>query len=148
MSLEETCAFCTTPENKEREILRNDLVWAFPSKSPIVPGHTLVCPVRCVPTFEDLTTEERSAIFDAMSSIKKSLEKGFGAKGFNHAWNENAEGGQTVSHFHLHLIPRTEEDELRYGFEPRQFLYRPTANRELSPQQELIEVAESIKQNL
>lgn len=143
-----TCSFCTTPDNREREILRNDLVWAFPTRTPIVPGHTLVCPIRCIATFEELTSEERSAIFEAMTSIKNSLRKGFGAKGFNHAWNENVVGGQTVPHFHLHILPRTEQDELMYGFEPRQFLYRPTANREVPPQQELREVASLIKENL
>ena len=143
-----TCSFCTTPENKEREILRNNLVWAFPTRTPTVPGHILICPVRCVATFKELTQEERDAIFDAMTSIKESLRKGFNATGFNHAWNEHISGGQSVPHFHLHVLPRTEEDELRYGFEPRQFLYRPTANREVPPQQELKEVAELIKENL
>jgi diadenosine tetraphosphate (Ap4A) HIT family hydrolase len=146
--MKETCSFCTTEENRQREILRNDLVWAFPTRTPIVPGHTLIIPVRCVSTFEELTPEERNAIFDAMTSIKNSLRKTFGAKGFNHAWNENKIGGQSVPHFHLHVLPRTEEDEVRYGFEPRQFLYRSAATRDISPQQELQEVAALIKDNL
>ncbi len=148
MTTSGTCSFCTSPENKEREILRNDLVWAFPTRMPIVPGHTLICPIRCVPTFEDLTLEERDAIFDAMTSIKQSLRKGFEAKGFNHAWNENVVGGQSVPHFHLHVLPRMEEDVVRYGYEPRQFLYRPSANRELPAQEELIEVSKLITENL
>jgi diadenosine tetraphosphate (Ap4A) HIT family hydrolase len=143
-----TCSFCTTPENKEREILRNELVWAFPTRTPIVPGHTLICSVRCVSKFEDLTSEERTAFFDAMMLIKKSLKKTFGAEGFNHAWNEHEVGGQSVPHFHLHVLPRKHTDEVTYGYEPRQFLYRPGANREVSPQQELIEVAHLITANL
>ena len=142
------CAFCTNPKNREREILRTDLVWAFPTNIPIVPGHTLICPVRCVPKFEDLTQEERDALFEAMSDIKKALVKGLNAEGFNHAWNENREGGQSVPHFHLHVLPRTSEDEVRYGYEPRQFLYRSTANRSASPQEELVSVARLIKENL
>ena len=148
MTTEGTCSFCTTPENREREILRNDLVWAFPTRAPIIPGHTLICPIRCVPTFEDLTQEERDAIFEAMVSIKNSLRETFSATGFNHVWNEDVTGGQSVPHFHLHILPRTKEDELRYGYEPREFLYRPAANREVSPQQELIEVAGLIKKHL
>jgi diadenosine tetraphosphate (Ap4A) HIT family hydrolase len=146
--MEGTCSFCTTEENRHREILRNELVWAFPTRTPIVPGHTLIVPVRCVSTFEELTSEEKEAIFEAMTLIKNSLRKVFGAKGFNHAWNENKTGGQSVPHFHLHVLPRTEEDEVRYGFEPRQFLYRSTANRDDSPQQELQAVAAQIKENL
>lgn len=146
--MEKKCAFCDNPENRDREILRNDLVWAFPTNIPIVPGHTLICPVRCVATFEELTQDERDAIFQAMEKIKLSLRKGFGATGFNHAWNEAKTGGQSVPHFHLHLLPRTSEDEVKYGYEPRQFLYRSVANREISPDQELIEVANDIKKNL
>lgn len=146
--MEKKCAFCDNSENRNREILRNDLVWAFPTNIPIVPGHTLICPVRCVQTFEELTQEERNAIFSLMEKIKKSLRIGFGATGFNHAWNENKEGGQSVPHFHLHLLPRTSEDEVKYGYEPRQFLYRSTANRDISEDSELKEVAQQIKQNL
>src|ERR1700733_12558568 len=137
----EKCSFCTSEENKKREIIRTQLVWAFPTNKPIVPGHTLICPIRCVATFEELTQQERDELFKAMSAIKASLKRGFGAKGFNHAWNENKVGGQSVPHFHLHILPRTEQDELRYGYEPRQFLYRPSADRKVPPQQELQEVA-------
>ncbi len=128
--------------------MRNDLVFAMPTNIPIVPGHSLVCPVRCVATFEELTGEERDAIFSAMESIKKSLKASFRAQGFNHAWNESKVGGQSVPHFHLHLLPRTSEDEDKYGYEPRQFLYRSVANREISPDEELKQVAEEIKKNL
>lgn len=83
-----------------------------------------------------------------MISIKDSLRKGFNAQGFNHAWNENEIGGQSVPHFHLHVIPRTDKDEVRYNYEPREFLYRATANRKVAPQEELKEVAILIKQNL
>lgn len=146
--MKKECAFCDNESNRTREILRNDLVWAFPTNIPIVPGHTLICPVRCVATFEELTQEERDAIFSAMEKIKVSLKKGFNAEGFNHAWNENRVGGQSVPHFHLHLLPRTSEDEVKYGYEPRQFLYRSVANRELSQEEELKQVAEDIRKNL
>jgi len=128
--------------------MRNELVWAFPALKPIVPGHILICPVRCVATFEELTLDEQKVLFEAMTAIKKSLQKVFHATGFNHAWNENIVAGQTIPHLHLHVLPRTEEDEVRYGYEPRQFLYRPTADRMAPPQQELIEVAHSIAANL
>ncbi len=146
--MKKECAFCDNISGREREILRNDLVWAFPTNIPIVAGHTLICPVRCVATFEELTQEERDAIFSAMEKIKVSLKKGFNAEGFNHAWNENRVGGQSVPHFHLHLLPRTSEDEVKYAYEPRQFLYRSVANRDLSPAEELKQVAEEIKKNL
>jgi len=73
--------------------------------------------------------------------------KVFNAEGFNYAWNENKIGGQNVNHFHLHMIPRKKSDSGIINYEPRKFLYRPGTRAE-SPQQELIEVAKSIKREL
>src|SRR5665647_784519 len=105
-----TCVFCTNPGVKEREIIRNELAWAFPTNIPIVPGHVLICPIRCVADINDLTKEEVTAIFDLQEKLKKAFKKVFGAEGFNYAWNENEVGGQAVPHFHLHMLPRKEGD--------------------------------------
>ena len=142
-----TCAYCEIPEIKERAIVKNDLAWAFPTNIPIVPGHFLIAPVRCVAKFEDLTIEERAAIFDLLSQLTKALTKTFGAKGFNYAWNEGKLAGQSVPHFHLHVLPRKEGDAGITEYEPRQFLYRP-GSREETPEAELKAVSELIKKEL
>lgn len=125
-------------------ISENDLAWAFPTNIPITPGHTLVIPKRCVTRFEDLTSEEKIAIFELTDTIKKGLRMVCGAYGFNHAWNEGEKAGQSVPHFHLHIVPRTEGDSGIYGYEPRDFLYRP-GSRAQSPQEELVAVALKIR---
>jgi histidine triad (HIT) family protein len=83
-----------------------------------------------------------------MIQIKSALKKSFGAEGFNHAWNEHFVAGQSVPHFHLHVLPRTNEDEVKYGYEPRQFLYRSESKRDLLLERELKKVAELIKGSL
>jgi histidine triad (HIT) family protein len=142
------CSFCNNVAKEEREIVRNDLVWAFPSNIPIVPGHTLICPVRCVAKFEDLTKEEKEAIFDLTKNIKKSLEKLFQAEGFNYAWNESGVGGQSVPHFHLHVLPRKRGDTGIYEYEPRKFFYQTTGERRKLPKEELVQVADLIRKNI
>jgi diadenosine tetraphosphate (Ap4A) HIT family hydrolase len=141
------CVFYTNPGVKEREIIRNEYAWAFPTNIPIVPGHILICPIRCVADFNDLTKEEVSAIFDLQKILKASLQKAFNAEGFNYAWNEKEVGGQVVPHFHLHMLPRKEGDAGITEYDPRKFLYRP-GSREQSPEQELINVVEEIKKFL
>jgi histidine triad (HIT) family protein len=141
------CAFCEIVANKDREIVRNELAWAFPTNIPIVPGHILVVPVRCVATFEELTKEEISAIFDLVKQLKDSLKKVFQAEGFNYAWNEGKLSGQSVPHFHLHLLPRKEGDAGITEYEPRKFLYRP-GSREESPELELKAVSDELKIHL
>jgi len=143
----EICVFCTNPGVKEREIIRNDYAWAFPTNIPIVPGHVLICPVRCVASFEDLTKEEIFAIFDLRDKLKIALIKACNAEGFNYAWNEGKVSGQSVPHFHLHMLPRKEGDTGITEYEPREFLYRP-GSRETSPDDELISVVDDIKKYL
>lgn len=142
------CSFCTNITDEEREIVRNELAWAFPTNIPIVPGHTLVCPVRCVAKFDDLTKKEKAAIFDLAEKVKKSLGKAFDAEGFNYAWNENEAGGQAVPHFHLHILPRKKGDTGIYEYEPRNFLYRTQGERAKSSREELKRVAELIRKNM
>jgi diadenosine tetraphosphate (Ap4A) HIT family hydrolase len=55
--------------------------------------------------------------------------------------------GQSVAHFHLHVIPRTKGDTGIYQYEPRQFLYRPTTERPQSPEEELKQITNIIKNN-
>ena len=142
-----TCPYCTDPEVKERVIIQNDLVFAFPTNIPIVPGHTLICPIRCVPTFEDLTPEEARAMFELRGKVRVALIELFGAEGFHYVWNKGSVAGQSVPHFHLHVIPRKSGDEGVTEYEPRKFLYR-LGSREKTPTAELVAVAELIRKNL
>lgn len=142
------CPFCTDSEVKNRTIIENDLAFAFPTITPIVPGHILVCPKRHVQYYEDFTREEREAIEELRNKIKSALKKSFGATGFNYAWNEEKIGGQSVPHFHLHIVPRKESDAGVYQYEPREFLYRPGPRTVATPEEELQEVVELIKKAL
>ncbi len=128
-------------------ISENDLAWAFPTNTPIVPGHTLVVPKRHLANIAYMTAEERAAIFELSENIKNALRKEFGAQGFNVAWNEERIAGQSVPHFHLHIVPRMENDAGILEYEPRKFLYRP-GSREESLEAELIGVAQQIRSAL
>lgn len=124
----------------QRVIVDNELAFAFPTNSPIVPGHTLICPKRIVARYEELSGPEVTAVEELRVRIKSALEKAYGAQGFNYAWNENVAAGQSISHLHLHIVPRKEGDAGIYAYEPREFLYRPGV-RPTSPDDELLAVA-------
>lgn len=140
------CAYCQLPEIKERKITENKLAWAFPTNIPIVPGHILIVPKRCVAALDSLSSEEKIALFDLVKKIKPALIKLFGAEGFNYAFNEGKLAGQSIPHFHLHMLPRKEGDTGITKYEPREFLYRP-GSREPSPEIELKKVAKEIRQH-
>lgn len=141
------CAFCDNPEVTDRTIIENGLAFAFPTYQPIVPGHVLVCPKRHVQYREGMTPDEMAAIEELRTKVKNALKAAFGAQGFNYAWNEESMAGQSVPHFHLHIVPRTEGDAGVYQYEPRDFLYRPRS-RAVSPAEELKEVVRLIQKAL
>lgn len=131
-------------EIKERMIAQNALAFSFLTYMPIVPGHTLICPIRVVDSSDKLTAEEWRAILELKGIVCSALKKACGAEGFNFAWNMGEQAGQTVPHFHLHVVPRKKGDTGIIEYEPRAFLYRP-GSRAVSPDEELREVAALIR---
>lgn len=144
---EKPCVFCTIPDIQNREITGNDLAWAFPTNLPITPGHALIAPRACKARLEDLSTEERVAILALAQEIMEALRKAYNAEGFNCVWNQEKLAGQSVPHFHLHVIPRKEGDTGLLGYDPRSMLYR-TGDREPSPEVELLATRDVIRVNL
>ena len=75
------CSFCTLPEIKERTILRNELAFAFLTYIPIVLGHILISPVRCVAKFDDFpyrtkaSSKERRQPEKELKEIVEDIKK-------------------------------------------------------------------------
>ena len=143
---EKQSVFTTHPDIKFRTIAKNKSAFAFLTNIPITPGHCLICPVRVIETMEELTEQEFMDIFTLTILIKNALRKTFDAKGFNCAWNEGKDYGQSVPHFHLHIVPRKLGDEGIDEYEPRKFLYRP-GSREISPENELVAIAKLLRES-
>lgn len=133
-------SFINDPTIGGRTIAENKLAIAFLGKMPIVPGHILICPKREVAKSEDLSPEEWRDILNLKKTVCEKLKNVFQAEGFNFAWNEGELAGQSVAHFHLHILPRKIGDAGILEYEPRMFLYRP-GTRGLSPQEELTSIA-------
>ena len=129
---------------KQRLVAENKLAFAFLNKMPIVPGHTLICPKQPVALSSELTSGMWRDILFLKDIVCAKLMKILHAKGFNFAWNEDLVAGQTVPHFHLHVVPRKENDSGIVQYEPRVFLYRP-GTRADSPKEELIALSKELR---
>jgi diadenosine tetraphosphate (Ap4A) HIT family hydrolase len=103
-----SCPFCSVDES--RIAFSNDSVIAIWDGFPVSPGHLLIIPRRHTPAWMDLSSSEKAATWSAIDQAQGLISERFHPDGFNVGFNENSAAGQTVFHFHLHIIPRYEGD--------------------------------------
>ena len=77
---------------------------------PILPGHVLVCPIRPLRRFRDLSPAERVDLFDTVDRVSRMIERTYKASSLNIAIQDGKDAGQSVPHLHVHLIPRAAGD--------------------------------------
>lgn len=77
---------------------------------PILPGHVLVSPRRCVPRVSDLTPDETADLFLTVRKVGKMVERVYNASSLNIAIQDGVDAGQSVPHVHTHIIPRRKAD--------------------------------------
>ena len=104
------CVFCDIIKNKKEIIAENDLAVAFYDSFPVSDGHALVIPKRHCETYFNLSEEEISAMLSLSKEVKKIIEDKYHPTGYNIGFNVGLDGGQTVFHCHMHVIPRYHGD--------------------------------------
>jgi bis(5'-adenosyl)-triphosphatase len=107
--MEETCPFCQ-PDIREITFLESANFRAICNRAPILPGHSLLIPIRHLARLEDLPAEWGQEFFDLSIEATRLLKKAFKADGINWTIQDGFSAGQTVNHLHLHLIPRHQGD--------------------------------------
>lgn len=102
------CSFC----DDDIEI-QNESKYAISifDKFPVTEFHSLVIPRRHVESFFELNQFE---YLDCLSLLHQTKKRLFGLdkeiSGFNIGINDGHDAGQTISHCHIHLIPRRKND--------------------------------------
>lgn len=73
---------------------------------PVSPGHTLIISKELRKDYFELTQEEKIDLDTAIQLAKSLIEAESTPDGYNIGMNCGETAGQTVFHFHCHLIPR------------------------------------------
>src|SRR5271157_4652570 len=102
------CPFCSLP--KERIWLEGGAAVAVLDGFPISDGHSLVIPKRHVELLFDLPDEELAQLWSLVAKVRQLLKRKYQPDGFNIGVNEGRAAGQTISHAHIHVIPRRTGD--------------------------------------
>ncbi|MGI6782411.1 MAG: HIT family protein [Acholeplasmataceae bacterium] len=127
----------------EREIpahivYEDDLVIAFLDISQATPGHTLVVTKKEYKNIFELDPEISNHIFKVVVKLAKAIKTSLKPKGLNILNNNEPIAGQTVFHYHIHLIPRYNEDDITIQFTNN---YDALATELLSKRADLIKSA-------
>lgn len=77
---------------------------------PVSPGHSLIISKTLRKDFFELTEVERKELTDVIVETKKLIEQEYNPEGYNIGMNCGESAGQTVFHFHCHIIPRYHGD--------------------------------------
>ena len=91
-------------------IVETATVFSFYDKFPVSKGHSLIVPKRLVSNYFDLTLKEQTACWIVANKVKNILQEKYNPDGFNVGININEDAGQTISHCHIHIIPRYKGD--------------------------------------
>lgn len=107
------CIFCKiiNGEIPSAKVFENEHVLAFLDISQVTKGHTLVIPKVHKENLFELTPEIAKELFAVVPEIARAIKQEFNPIGLNSLNNNGEVAGQSVFHFHMHLIPRYGEGD-------------------------------------
>jgi histidine triad (HIT) family protein len=106
------CIFCDIVNGRgEAEILyESESVLSFLDIRPINYGHALVIPKTHYENFTSLPEKELKDLISTTQFLSAKIKSSLSAEGFNIIVNNGIAAGQTIFHFHFHIIPRFNND--------------------------------------
>lgn len=136
---EETCIFCKIANGdiSAATVYEDEQFRVILDLGPASKGHALILPKNHFADLLDLDEETSREVLLLAARVGAAMKKSLGCAGFNLVQNNGEAAGQTVFHFHMHVIPRYEGGPRMVSWEPG------------SPSgEELAGLAESIKKEL
>lgn len=104
------CAFCGVDSG--RMAWSSPLAIALWDVYPVSLGHALVIPRRHAMTWSELTPDEKTALTAGVDAVRALIDERYRPDAYNVGFNDGEAAGQTVMHFHVHVIPRYQGDVL------------------------------------
>lgn len=107
------CIFCKIVKDEipAYKLYEDDFVLAFLDISQATKGHTLIISKQHYDNFLTCDKEVMHHIFDVAQDIANQMMKVLNCKGINILSNVNEIAGQSVFHFHVHVIPRYDDSD-------------------------------------
>ena len=132
----DNCIFCklANGEIPTRTVYEDDSFRVILDLGPATKGHALILPKSHAANLYELPDDVAAKVLPLAKKIATQMKEKLGCDGLNLVQNNGEVAGQTVMHFHLHLIPR-------YVGDGQSILWKPTE----PSGQELDEILETLK---
>ena len=114
------CIFCKIANGDipSNTIYEDDDFRVVLDTGPATKGHALILPKEHYANLLELPEDTSGKAMKLARRIAAIQVERLGADGLNVVQNNGAAAGQTVSHFHIHLIPRYSDDGQKIGWKP------------------------------
>ncbi len=115
------CIFCKIAKGEIPcyKIYEDNDFLAFLDLSQATKGHTLIIPKKHYDNIFSL--DEKIDIMLPVVTVAKALKKSLKIDNINMINNNGPLAGQTINHFHIHLIPRYDNDKVSLNFGENSF---------------------------
>lgn len=122
MMKKDDCIFCkiASGEIPSRTIYEDSVFRVILDLNPATKGHALILPKNHSTSLYDLPEETAAAVLVLAKKLAVIMSEKLACDGLNLVQNNGEAAGQTVSHFHLHMIPRYLHDGQRLGWDPKE----------------------------
>jgi histidine triad (HIT) family protein len=116
------CLFCGIVEGSvpSQTIDSDERTVAFMDIAPATPGHALVVPRKHSADLLAIEADDLTATVLAAQRLSLRMKEVLEADGINLINSCGAAAWQVVSHFHIHVVPRYEDDPLKLPWIPKQ----------------------------
>ena len=110
------CIFCKiiAREIPAEILFENEDALCILDINPIHFGHSLVIPKHHCRDFLEVKPSTLSGLMNAAHTVARATVEGLRLDGFNIFSNNGGIAGQSVFHFHFHITPRYQDDNIRF----------------------------------
>ncbi len=118
--MNDNCIFCKLANHvfDTNMIYEDDDFSVILDANPATKGHCLILPKEHYENVFTLPEELTAKAFVLAKKLSASLKEKLSCDGLNIVQNNGETAGQTVFHFHIHLIPRYNDDGQKIGWKP------------------------------
>ena len=106
------CIFCKIVQGEipSNKIYEDEHVLSFVDISQANTGHCVVIPKKHVKDIHELDEETAKHLYKVVPTLATAIKNAFNADGINIINNNGEVAGQTVFHYHIHILPRFKDD--------------------------------------